>query len=310
MSAVVKGIKLLWKAVEMSDNARLAKQIPASGVEQITDIPYCESRHPLNMLDVYFPEGIPSGAALPVVIDIHGGGWYYGTKELNKNYCLSIAKRGFTVFNISYRLVPEVTMDEQLRDVMLALKWINEHLNDYPCDKNKILLTGDSAGGQLACFAAALCGCETLRAVYGSVDPEIKLTALGLTSPAAYLSPEPGIMGINAKTVLGKGYEKKAFSKFIDADKLLEIAKLPPTFLVTSSGDFIARSLTVRLYRDIEAHSGTAYIMDWRKSRGKNLPHVFSVTQPDEPESIKTTDEMLAYFLRQAEKSNKEGATI
>ena len=117
-------------------------------------------------------------------------------------------------------------------------------------------------------------------------------------------------MGINAKTVLGKGYEKKAFSKFIDADKLLEIAKLPPTFLVTSSGDFIARSLTVRLYRDIEAHSGTAYIMDWRKSRGKNLPHVFSVTQPDEPESIKTTDEMLAYFLRQAEKSNKEGATV
>lgn len=296
MSIIETGIKLMWKNVEKNDNKRLAKQIPASGLTQITDIPYCESGHLLNTLDVYYPEETPADAKLPVVIDVHGGGWYYGTKELNKNYCLAIAKRGYTVFSMSYRLVPEVRMCEQLRDVMLALKWINEHIEEYPCDKSKILLTGDSAGGQLASFAAALCNCSELRQTFETVDPEIKISVLGLTSPVSYMKPTPDYMGVNAITVLGKDYKSKPFADFLDIDKLLDRTKLPPTFLVTSSGDFLAKKLTERLYKDIESRGGTAYLMNWNQSRGKHLPHVFSVIEPDDPESIKTIDEMLKYF--------------
>ncbi|UKI14322.1 MAG: hypothetical protein L6V85_09755 [Clostridiales bacterium] len=34
---------------------------------------------------------------LPVIIDIHGGGWMYGDKDLNAPYCEALAKRGFVV---------------------------------------------------------------------------------------------------------------------------------------------------------------------------------------------------------------------
>lgn len=56
------------------------------------------------MLDVYRPKSVEG--ALPVIVDIHGGGWYYGDKELNKYYCMSLVKYGFAVVNVSYRLAP------------------------------------------------------------------------------------------------------------------------------------------------------------------------------------------------------------
>ena len=307
MSAITKIISLFWKINEKNDNKRLSKQTEPSGLTQIKDIPYSDSEHPLKKLDVYYPEGTPEDAKLPVVIDIHGGGWYYGTKELNKNYCLSIAKRGFAVFSMSYRLAPEVCMNEQLCDVMQALKYINLHLGDYPCDKSKILLTGDSAGGQLASFAAALCRSGELRKAFDSVDPEIEITALGLTSPVAYLKPNRGLVGINFATVLGKGFENKPFGKYVDIDKLLDVTELPPAFLVTSSGDFVGREPTRRLFNDIKSRGGTAYLSDWEKTNGKDLPHVFSVLYPENSESAKAIDDMLIFFMRHSKEKEPIG---
>ncbi len=109
-----------------------------------------------HLLDVYYPEGTKADAKLPVIIDIHGGGWMYGDKDLNKYYCLELANRGYVVFNMSYRLAPDVTVNEQLQDCAEALKWINENMESYPCDRSRILLTGDSAGGQLCAYSAAL----------------------------------------------------------------------------------------------------------------------------------------------------------
>ena len=43
---------------------------------------------------------------LPVYIDVHGGGFVYGYKELNRNFCIALARRGFAVISISYRVLP------------------------------------------------------------------------------------------------------------------------------------------------------------------------------------------------------------
>lgn len=91
-------------------------QTPTAGVEQITDVAYLDDGLKEHMLDVYYPEG--ASAKLPVIIDIHGGGWMAGSKEINKNYCLAIAKRGYCVFNLNYRLAGEYRFHEQIEDIL------------------------------------------------------------------------------------------------------------------------------------------------------------------------------------------------
>ncbi len=99
MSVFFSISKAFWKTVEKSDAKNIASQTEPEGIKRICDIPYIGDGHPMHLLDVYYPED--AAHALPVIIDIHGGGWMYGSKELNKIYCLNLAKRGFTVFNIS-----------------------------------------------------------------------------------------------------------------------------------------------------------------------------------------------------------------
>ena len=65
-----------WKITEKNDNKRIASQTPTPGITQITDIPYANDNMKEHLLDLYYPEGTTE--KLPVIIDVHGGGWLYG----------------------------------------------------------------------------------------------------------------------------------------------------------------------------------------------------------------------------------------
>ena len=68
-------------------------------------------------------------------------------KGLMKLLPCACRQRWYVVFDINYRLVPDVNVNEQIKDVMSALKWIGENIDNYPCDRENIMLTGDLAGG-------------------------------------------------------------------------------------------------------------------------------------------------------------------
>ena len=76
--------KLFWKTVERKDARRINSQTPPTEIEQFCDIQYIDDGLWQHRLDVYSKSGKLSHR--PVIIDIHGGGWMYGTKEINKNY--------------------------------------------------------------------------------------------------------------------------------------------------------------------------------------------------------------------------------
>ena len=57
-----------------------------------------------HLLDIYRPKA--SEGKLPVIIDVHGGGWVYGDKNLYSHYCMDLSRRGFAVVNFNYRLAP------------------------------------------------------------------------------------------------------------------------------------------------------------------------------------------------------------
>lgn len=99
--------KTLRQQFQQSDDARdagLSTHIPE--VDRIDNLPY----GPLpkwQTLDLYRPHQAIT-PLFPVIINIHGGGWVYGTKETYQFYGMNLAKEGFAVINGNYRLPPQV----------------------------------------------------------------------------------------------------------------------------------------------------------------------------------------------------------
>lgn len=125
-------LKYVWKENAKLDAARIRLQTPTAGVDCVCNIPYINDKTAEHMLDVYFPEN--SNERLPVIIDIHGGGWMSGSKEINKNFCTNIAVKGFCVFSINYRLAGKHKFNEQIEDIFEAFDWIAQNAGAYPAD--------------------------------------------------------------------------------------------------------------------------------------------------------------------------------
>ena len=285
---------VIWNNTAKSDAANHAKQSLPDGIKEENNFAYIDDGDKYHLLDAYYPA--ENNGKLPVIIDVHGGGWMYGDKELNKIYCEYIASRGFIVFNMSYRLVPDVFAGEQLKDVSLALKWINENLDRFPADRSKIMLTGDSAGGMLAAFTGVLSCSQSARNIFGTVDFGLKFNCITLTSPVAYMNT-PGIMGAYNKLMWNEKPFKTCRTPYLNIDEIIDFAPdYPNTLMITSSGDILALNQTRNLYRLFLDKKLKAELIDYPKYNGKNLPHVFPVLQPMGDPGYKVIDRMAEFF--------------
>lgn len=133
------------KAMTAGDAAHLASQLLPDDVSRLKDIAYVHDGDAAHLLDIYTPADAEEGAALPVIVDFHGGGLYYGNKENNECRDMLLARQGFAVVNANYRLVPSVSFPAQLADAMAVLDWIRDHGAEYGLDAERVCVTGDSA---------------------------------------------------------------------------------------------------------------------------------------------------------------------
>lgn len=112
-----------------------------------------------QVLDVYGGVG-QDGAAVPVVVLVHGGGWTSGDKATFAPAAQALAAHGFVVFNVNYRLdetaVP--AYQQQVGDVREALAWVRANAARYGGDRGRIGLVGGSAGGYLVAMVATSAG--------------------------------------------------------------------------------------------------------------------------------------------------------
>ncbi|MGN0528699.1 MAG: alpha/beta hydrolase [Eubacterium sp.] len=278
---IMKMMEMIWYFCADGDAKKHEDQTPPD-TQAIKDIPYIDDGNIYHRLDVFYPKSLTPDEKLPVIIDIHGGGWMYGSKDLNEYYCRALADRGFVVFSISYRLVPDVTVKEQLQDVMQALNWISENKSAYPCAED-IMLTGDSAGGMLASYSAVLLRSPEMREVFGTVSADLDISALLLTSPVPFM--KEGAISVYTKLCWGEDYRKKDTYNYMNLDEIIDYAPdFPPTYLITSSGDSLAHSQTLKTAELLESKGINTELKDYEKYNGKSLQHVYSVLFPfDEP---------------------------
>lgn len=296
---IVKIMQVSWKFCDKSDKKRMSTQTPPENIVKVKDVTYLDDGNPYHKFDVFYPEGTIPEEGLPVIIDIHGGGWMYASKDLNEYYCMELANKGYCVFSISYRLVPDVTVYEQIKDCTDALAYINSNMKNYPANKKTVMLTGDSAGGQLALYSTILNNNPDAREIFGTVDTKLNIKCLLLTSPVTY-AKSGGWFSIYTKKMWGEDYKTKAAYNYMDLDEIMELANdMPPTYFITSSGDTLAHDQTVNAYNYFADKGYECEIQDFTDLRdGKKLPHVFSVLDPFDEYGQKAINNALDYYQK------------
>jgi acetyl esterase/lipase len=100
--------------------------------------------------DLYLPKGV---AKAPVIIGVHGGGWQGGSPAGYRHWGPFLAKNGYGVFAIRYRLAKAGTFPKAVYDVKAAIQFVRAKAADLGVDPDRIGLQGDSAGGHLVSLA-------------------------------------------------------------------------------------------------------------------------------------------------------------
>ncbi len=96
---------------------------------------------------------------LPVMIWIHGGGFVFGSADMNDAYLFNLVRElGIMIVSVDYRLAPKYPFPTPLEDCYAALEWVFDHAGESGIDSTRIAVGGASAGGGLAtCLAQLAC---------------------------------------------------------------------------------------------------------------------------------------------------------
>ncbi|MDH7604574.1 MAG: alpha/beta hydrolase, partial [Melioribacter sp.] len=122
-------------------------------VVSIKNIVYYKEGKRKLQLDLFMPRIIDN--KLPCIIIIHGGGWRSGHKEMEWPIASELASKNFITATVEYRLSTEALFPTSVYDIKQAILFLKENSKKYNIDTNKIVLMGQSAGGQLAALVGA-----------------------------------------------------------------------------------------------------------------------------------------------------------
>ena len=226
---------------------------PIEGVGYRLDIDYVGDGAPEHRLDVLVPLG--AAGPLPVYVYFHGGGWTSGDKAPLTRYCAAqaIAGEGHTgmvVVNVNYRRAPRFHMEHMLSDANAALAWVSENIASLGGDPGRIVLGGDSAGGQISALLAAAMGRPELAAHYG-IDPAVPAGSIrGLVqhcsiSDFSVIFERGFVLGLGFVRMLlpgrGRGEHLERAARFLSPIEWID-RTYPPVLVTTSRRDYLYRA--------------------------------------------------------------------
>jgi acetyl esterase len=128
------------------------------------DPPELKSVEPLSIpsphgsvpVRIYTPKTLRQADGLAGgLVFFHGGGWVIGDLESHDVACRKLAVEGqLIVISVDYRRAPEHKFPAAVEDAIAATAWIAAHAGELGIDPGRLLVGGDSAGGNLAAVVA------------------------------------------------------------------------------------------------------------------------------------------------------------
>jgi arylformamidase len=99
--------------------------------------------HKMNVLDFWKAQG---EGPRPLLVYIHGGGWIGGDKKQANSRFQPFLDKGISYAAVNYRLTGEASLPVPVHDAARAIQFIRSKADEWNIDKNRIALTGGSAG--------------------------------------------------------------------------------------------------------------------------------------------------------------------
>lgn len=133
----------------------------------------------------------PLGGSDATVVYFHGGGWIIGDLDSHQGNASRIAAHAKAhVVQVDYRLAPENPYPASVEDAIAAFEWVIAHIDQFGGNLNKVVVAGDSAGGNLAAIVAQHCRASGIRlAAQFLIYPATDLTAAADSAMLEYLGP-------------------------------------------------------------------------------------------------------------------------
>ena len=186
------------------------------------------------------PRQVRPGA--PVVVNYHGGGFLRGRSIRDEAFCRRLACTfQCVVADVDYALAPEHPFPTAVHQARAAALWAKAQAAGLGCDPNKVLLVGQSAGGNLV---ANICMEEAAAPILSPLCAVIAYPPLDLKTDPAEKHHSPRDMDPQR----ARSYNALYCSPELAGDPRVsplfaspeQLAAFPPTLIITAGDDSLA----------------------------------------------------------------------
>lgn len=206
------------------------------------------------LIRLFFPK---NEGPLPVIVFLHRGGWVFGSLDECEGLCRHLANQtNSIVAAVEYRLAPENKFPIPFQDCLDATEWVCQNAPSFSGDKTKIIIAGESAGGNMAAAVAL-----NFRDHY-----ELKLAGQLLFYPVLTSdldkklydeSPDKALLSYENMQFFLSAYlnsPEDGENPYVSPLKSKNLASLPPCFIITA--EFDALKTEGAKYAEALKHAG------------------------------------------------------
>jgi acetyl esterase len=190
---------------------------------------------------IYTPMKLRQADGLaPCLMFFHGGGWVIGDLDSHDVVCRKLADEGqLIVISVDYRRAPEHKFPAAADDAIAAVKWIAGHAKQLGIDASRLIVGGDSAGGNLAAVVAISARDGNGPAIAGQllIYPA---TDFAMTHPS-HREPETSLLLTHSVI---RWFRDQYLSGPADIDdwraspaRASTLSRLPPAYVLTAGAD-------------------------------------------------------------------------
>ncbi|SHM42300.1 alpha/beta hydrolase [Mucilaginibacter sp. OK098] len=208
----------------------------------------------------------------PVLIYFHGGNWIAGSLNTSDSVCRTLAEgSNYVVISVDYALAPEHSFPIPLYQGLEVIDWIKKQGFYYGINRQKIVIGGDNAGGNIAAGLIHLVSQRRILTLQGQllICPALHYR---FDTPS-YCEYEKGYL--TSLEIIQNSYKAylgpyaNAHSEFASPLLTRNVSHVPPTLIFTAEYDPLRDE--AELYADRLKRQGIAVVFN----RYKSVTHNF-----------------------------------
>lgn len=247
---------------------------------------------------VYHPDKAAFPGPRPAIVFFFGGGWRGGSPNQFENQCLALSARGMVAITADYRVKSrhDVSPFECVADAKSAIRWVRQNAQKLQVDPDKIVASGGSAGGHIACCTGLIPGLE---------EPGENLAISSVPNAMALFNPAVMMANFGDHQLLDEQKNKDIAERTLGRSSELSPIefvrpKLPPTIIFHGTADEAVPFPTVELFTKLMKEHGNRCEL----KAYPDQPHGFfnprlrdPARAPDELKGYRGTMQQLDNFL-------------